>query len=274
MNNQKTSSNLSFVREQSEQFSILKKEFTKEQLAFVKGLVNTDLTDTELYLFLALANKAKLNPFTKEIIAVVYGKDNPKYRKVNFIVTRDGKRNKAFETGEVDSVTSEAIYVKEVEAPLLELKLEEEEAGVKSTGKIIKRTERVQAWEGGTLWGATATVTRKGKKYTVTVPLDEYDQKMNVWATKKSTMIKKVAESQAWSLSFPDVLGGLYDEAELPAIEAEVVNKDSGLPATPDQIATIKSLGGEVADGLTQEAAKEEMKQLMRKRKTTKEEGK
>lgn len=268
MNNQTPKAGAqSFVKLQTEQFSVIKKDFTPEQLKFVKGLVNPDLSESELYLFIAFANKVRLNPFTKEIIAVVYNKDNPTYRRVNFIVTRDGKRNKAAETGELNGLTSEAIYIKEQESPVLESVIKDNgEVSFKDTGKKIKKIEKVQPWEGGTLWGATATVRRGEGERTVTIPLSEYDTKKNVWADKPSTMIKKVAESQALSLAFPDILSGLNDESEMGSVIPEIVDENADEPATQEQLELIESMGGKIEAGLTYGGAKKLTKELTVKR--------
>lgn len=201
---------VSFIKEQISSAISLKGEYNAEQMKFVKNMVNPDLTDTELYLFLFYANQTKLNPFNKEIIAVVYGKSDPANRRVSTIITRDGKRVVASRTGELENVVTEAIYVKETPEGLA----------------------KCSFWEGGKLVGAISTVTRKGVSYRAEAPLAEYDSNKSVWASKKSTMIKKVAESQALSMAFPEILGGAYDEAEMPA--PSPANEERSAPTLPD----------------------------------------
>lgn len=216
-------------------------DFTAAQKAFMKGLINPDLTDSELMLFVKYAEGLKLSPFRKEIIAVVY--KGSAGRTVNTIVTKDGKMTIASRTGELDSIVTEAIYVKEKKTPVNTL--DSEGKVVLSTLPEIVETVKVQAWEGGKLWGGLAAVTRKGKTFFVTVPLSEYTTGRNVWATKPSTMIKKVALSQALTLAFPEILGGVYDESEMGMTEVKSlpVTENDSKPATDIQLSTIKNLG-------------------------------
>lgn len=181
----------------------VKDNFKPEQLKFIKNLINQDLTDNELYMFLVLASKAGLNPFNKEIIAVVYSKDSPTYRKVNYIVTRDGKRAVASRKGGLESVVTKSIWIKEMTITVPD--------GDKT--KQVTETVKVEPWQGGKLWGAISTVKRNGQTFETIVALTEYNTGKNVWESKPETMIKKVAESQALSQAVPELLG-LYDESE------------------------------------------------------------
>lgn len=241
-----------FLKEELNNIALVKKAYTDEQWKFVKSVVNKDLTDTELLVFISFASKLQLNPLLKEIIPIVYHKDDPTKRTVNYIVPRDGKRIVASRSGGIESVTKEAIYVRK------------DEAG---------NAHRVEPWEGGELWGATATVRRNGVDYTVTVPLSEYDTHDNVWKYKPETMIKKVAESQALSASCPELLGGVYDDSEFSSMtngngnkEITVPNGDE--PATSAQLEALAEQGYEFNEGeiLTKSDA---VKLLTSKRKDT-----
>ncbi|HZE87073.1 MAG TPA: phage recombination protein Bet [Methylomirabilota bacterium] len=236
---------------QMKEMVAIRDSFQADQLRFVKGLINPDLTDTELYMFLAYAGKAGLNPFNKEVIAVVYSKNDPEKRTVNTITTRDGKRATAYRQGGIESVTTEPIYIKEMTYG--------------TEGKEVKKMQKVQPWEGGKLWGATCTVVRDGKTFTATVPASEYNTGYKIWATKPETMIKKVAESQALSMAVPELLG-IYDEAEMPSSDAVAlptvtVSADDDQPATDAQKKTIEKVatakGLKVStEGMTQKTAK------------------
>ncbi len=240
--------NLSYIKSEMVKVKELSIQLKDDQKSFIRGLVNPDLKDTELLMFLSFANKLQLNPFTKEVIAIVYNGNDPKKRTVSTVITRDGKRTVAQRTNELDEIISEAIYVKEKTTPIYEINPDTGVTQIKKDEQPVKETVRVEAWNGGTLWGATATVTRKGKKFTVTVPFSEYTTGYNLWKSKPSTMIKKVAESQALSAAFPEILSGVYDETEMP--QPEIIKT---LPASPDdeksateqQIDTIKALNPE-----------------------------
>jgi len=240
------------ITNQMKEIVELKDGFKEEQVKFIKNLVNEDLSDNELYMFLVVASKAGLNPFNREIVAVVYDKDGKTDmgRRVNYIVTRDGKRAVANKRGGLDSVVTEAIYTKQVKNP--------------SDDKDMI-TILVQPWEGGTLWGAKSTVTRNGKKFESIVPLKEYNTGKSVWANKPETMIKKVAESQALSQAVPELLG-LYDDSEMSSAAQtstpatpQLPNGDEILKKGDPMLETLNVMGADIAthDWTRQQAADE-----------------
>lgn len=266
----KPADNLSFIKSEMVKVKSLSLQLDEKQKPFVRGLVNKDLNDTELLMFLSFANKLQLNPFTKEVIAIVYNKDNAQKRTVSTVVTRDGKRTVAQRTGELDGIKSEAIYVKEIETPIYEVNPETGATKEKPT-KTVKEAKRVEFWEGGKLVGATATVIRKGKEFTVTVPFTEYTTGKDLWQYKPSTMIKKVAESQALSAAFPEILSGVYDETEMPqpeTIKTLPVSDDDSKEATEQQKDTIKALDPDyvLPDDLTFGQAKQRIFELSQKK--------
>lgn len=232
----------------------VKESFKEEQLKFIKGLINPDLTDNELYMFLVIASKAGLNPFNKEIIAIVYSKNNEAERRVNYIVTRDGKRAVAGRKGGLESVKTESIWVKEVSNPQTE-------------GEKVQI--QVQPWEGGKLWGAKSTVVRNGQTFESVVSLTEYNTGKNVWATKPETMIKKVAESQALSQAVPELLG-LYDESERIEVASTQPNtpqiEKGGEPADESQLDTLKAMGADMERSYTKQEAAEEVLRLSKEK--------
>lgn len=245
---------VSFVRSELAYIGKIQKEYTAEHLGFIQGLVSKDMNKSELFVFLAFASKAQLNPLTQEIIPIVYDKNDPSKRRVGYIITRNGKRVVAHRQGDLDGITTKAIYVRKVT----------ENVSTDSTApKTIEKTVLCEAWEGGTLWGATSKVVRSGREYEITVPLTEYNTNQNVWKFKPETMIKKVAESQALSLAYPELLGGTYDEAEAGSIpndsERKTIVPDGDDSATQAQIDTLKTMGVSIPDNLTKGQATELM---------------
>lgn len=229
--NSKATAQLSVIAEELSEVAQLQKQFNEQQVKFIKDIVNPDLTDNELFIFIRLSNKLRLNPLTGEIIAVVYNKDKPADRRVNTIITRSGKRVVATRTGELRSLDSVAIYV------------------VSGADGVKK----VEEWEGGKLWGAEATCIRNDVTFRAVVPLSEYDTGRNVWATKKSTMIKKVAESQVLSQAFPEILGSVYDESEQESMEwkPNIPTLEQDKPAQEAQIKTLQSMGVNVPEKIS-----------------------
>lgn len=255
---QNESKTLETITSQMKELVSVKEGFSKDQLTFIRNLVNKDLTDNELYMFLVFSGKLGLNPFTQEIVAVVYKKNDPNLRRVNYIVTRNGKRRKAADFGGAESVQTEAIYIKEYSV----------DTGRKNPkGEAIyeKQTVRVKSWEGGSLWGAKCTIVRNNNTYIVEAPLSEYTTREYIWAQKPSTMIKKVAESQALSEAFPELLG-VYDESEMSAgsIQSkpnvpQVEDGGAVLKKDDPMLKTLGVLGADIAtrDWSRQEAVEE-----------------
>lgn len=249
------------ITNQMKELVEMKESFKEEQVKFIKGLINPDLTDNELYMFLIYAHRGGLNPFAKEIIAVVYNKNVPAERKVNTIIPRDGKRTVAERKGGLTSVETEPIYTKVFKV---------------DTGRFSAPNEpiyedqvvRVKPWEGGTLWGATCTVIRNGKTFTTTVPLKEYNTGKNVWAGKPETMIKKVAESQALSQAVPELLG-TYDEAEMPSEARQTATaliEGYDEPATDEMLQTLRILKGDMDRTYTKQEAMDTIADLTAKK--------
>lgn len=216
----------SFIKDKLTELSKMKKELgtNEKQVTFVRNMINPDLTDVELMVFLTFSNKLQLNPFLQEIIPIVY---KGKERRVSYIITRTGKRVVAGRTGQLQGITTETTYT----------------AG----------GEQVPAYaEGARLFSAKATVVRNGINFTAEVLNSEYNTGYNVWKTKPDTMLRKVAESQALSSAFPEILGSTYDEAEAESMtngHNKVIEvPDDKEPATQEQRDTLKEMGIDVGD--------------------------
>lgn len=242
------------IKEQFNQLGEVKRSFTPEQVKFITDTIAPNLTQNEVWLFLLKASVLKLNPLLGEIFAYV-SKDKEGRRQLVVIAARDGKRASAQRTGKIMYLRTEAIYVKVVDYPA------DKEKGVVA-GKAKMKCE---PWD-GVLWGATSTVKRSdnSEPFSVTVPLIEYDRGNYIWKNKPETMIKKVAESQALSMAFPQ-LGGVYDESErFDAVDEVVVPQieGGGEPATSELLTTIKVLGGDTERTYTKQEAIEEITNL------------
>lgn len=74
---------------------------------------------------------------------------------------------------------------------------------------------------GDTLLGGWSKAYRKSCKYpfVARVALSEYSTGQALWASKPSTMIRKVAIVHALREAFPTQLGGLYVSEEMPEPE-------------------------------------------------------
>ncbi len=94
---------------------------------------------------------------------------------------------------------------------------------------FLKRAERNKNYDGFKAWTegsgsdlvAKCEVYRKDRARSIyaEVYIEEYDQKNNMWKDKPRTMLRKVAITQAHREAFPDELGGLYCEDEMPEFD-------------------------------------------------------
>lgn len=258
---------LSPIKKDFSDLSRVRKDFSKEQKKFILDTLAPTLNENELLLFLYRSQKLGLNPLNGEIFAYISFEtiNGEKVRKLVMIAARDGKRKIAFKTGHLNSVETEAIYIKKT-AELIET------GNAKAEEKVI--VKRVAPWEGGQLWGATCKITRDDfqEPFKVTVPLSEYNRKNRIWTSKPETMIKKVAQSQCFSDAFPE-LAGVYDEAERWDNNGQTSQKPLEIeggdqPATEAQMATLKALmnGVKITTEITKSEAARKIRELAEKK--------
>lgn len=202
------------------------------------------ITDSEAFMFLNLCRHQHLNPFLREAYCIKYG-NNP----AQMVVGKDTFIKRARHRKDFDGFKA---------GVLIQTK----------DGEIIEREGSFRA-PGENLLGGWAKVYIKGLStpYYAAVEWGEYVQLKDgrpnkMWASKPTTMIRKVALSQALREAFPDDMGGLYEPEEIntvdmddlpeepipmpkkeqneatEAVEAEVIEAD------PDEDAVANSLFG------------------------------
>src|SRR5690606_5703960 len=67
-------------------------DFSAKQLELIRRTVASDLNVDEFDMFISIARNNGLDPFKKQIYALVYNKDKPDRRKVSFITGIGGYR--------------------------------------------------------------------------------------------------------------------------------------------------------------------------------------
>lgn len=209
------------------------------QLALVKRTVASDCNETEFDLFMAVAQSKGLDPFTKQISAIVFNKDKPDKRKMAIITTIDGFRVIAERTGAYrpDDEEPDYTYDPELKGPLNPLGL------VKAKVKVFKDghpAPGVAYWEEFAPikdeWGENEQGKRKptGKQ-----TLDTGGN----WGKMPRVMLAKCAEAQALRKAFPERLSGLYEGAEFDrARAAEML--PSEMVATEERDQRLARIGG------------------------------
>ena len=182
---------------------------------------NGQVTDQEVMMFLTLCKFQKLNPFLREAYLIKYGNQAATIVTGKEAFMKRAMRNPRYAGHEAGIVTFEP----------------ENYTITERVGTIL--------YEGEKLIGGWAKVYIKGWEVPlmVTVAFDEYCQRksdgspMSNWATKPSSMIRKVALVQALREAFPEDLGGLYtadetQDAETPLEIAPVeVVEENPAPA-------------------------------------------
>ena len=197
--------------------------FTATQLRTIKNTVASDTNELEFDLFMEACRSYGLDPFRKQIFAVVYSKDKADKRKMSIIVSRDGHRILAQRCRD---------YRPSSEPPVIEydenLKGPTNPKGmVTCTVKLWKLDNRGEWYPvvGQADWDEFAPVKEEwaydqaagSRKPTGSMTLDASGQ----WAKMPKVMIAKCAESQALRAGWPDQFGGVYSEEEMHRLETE-----------------------------------------------------
>ena len=202
-------------------------DFTPEKVELIKTTICKGATNDQLQLFVEVCKKTSLNPFMKQVYAVM--RNSKGVQTMTIQVSIDGFRLIADRTGKY--------------AP-----------GKESTFK----------YDGKTLVTATSYVKKQTQDGTwhevaATASYDSYAQTYNgkpnnFWAKMPEVMLSKVAEALALRKAFPADLSGLYTkdemgqadnnkgvdaatEAKYEEVQAEKIN-----PITKEQIGELEDL--------------------------------
>lgn len=192
--------------------------FSAAQLELMKRTVAVDTHSDEFDLFVAVARRTGLDPFRKQISAIVFSKNDAKKRRMSIITTIDGLRVIAARSLRYRPDEDEPAYECDPEE-----KSETNPLGItKARVRIYIRDEGGQEWRpvsGVAYWSEFAPIKEEWKedeqtgrrKPTGRMELD----KSGNWFRMPRLMIAKCAEAQALRKAFPEDLSGLYEGAEL-----------------------------------------------------------
>lgn len=168
---------------------------------------NGKVTDQEVLMFLNLCKYQKLNPFLREAYLIKFG-DQP----ATIVTGKEVFTKRAAKKPEYDGSDAGII--------------------VRKGDEILYRPGTMSTKE-ETLIGGWAEVYRKDWKRPVRseVSLDEYQRfkkdgsLMPNWKSMPATMIRKVALVQALREAFPEDLGGMYSQEEMPVDDSKLETK-------------------------------------------------
>ena len=149
----------------------------KEDRNLLLATVAKGATEAEFQMFLEFCKSTGLNPFKKEIWFIKTGAGVQMMTGINGFLTIANNHP------QFDGMT---------------VKIDEQD------GKLVS---------------VTCTVYRKDRKYPseATVYYSEYAKNSPIWRTMPRMMLQKVAKSVALREAFPQELGGMYTQEEMPA---------------------------------------------------------
>ncbi len=192
-------------------------DFTASQLTTIKNTVAKDTNPLEFDLFMNAARSYGLDPFRKQISAIVFNKDNAQKRQMAIIVGRDGLRSIAARCGDYRPASGPAQITYDESA-----KSKTNPKGIISVGITLYKQDNKGEWHpvyGEAFWDEFAPIKdewawndqeRKRK------PTGEQTVDGN-WAKMPIVMLTKCAEGQALRAGWPDQFGNLYAEEEMAA---------------------------------------------------------
>ena len=154
------------------------------------------LTDEEAYSFIGFCKYNCLNPFLNEAFLIKYKTgDAPTYIIGKYAFMKRAEACPDFDGFEAGLILKRGDMI------------------VEEVGSLML--------PGDTLLGGWSKAYRKSCKYpfVARVALSEYSTGQALWASKPSTMIRKVAIVHALREAFPTQLGGLYVSEEMPEPE-------------------------------------------------------
>lgn len=221
--------------------------FTGRQLELIRHTVAKDCQPDEFNLFIAVAQRAGLDPFRKQISALVFNKNKPDKRRMSIITGIDGLRAIAARSGRYrpDEHEPEITYLPELKGPTNPLGIE------KAVVRIYIRDGGGTEWRpvaGVAYWDEFAPISEEWKegddgrrRPTGKMVLDAGGN----WARMGRVMICKCAEAQALRKAFPEDLSGLYEASEMD--QARVVDLTPTeiieAQATDDRLAKVGGKG-------------------------------
>jgi len=200
--------------------------WSKEQIELIKRTVAKGASDDELKLFLHLASRYDLDPFTRQIWFIKYGDD------AHIFTGRDGFLHIAHRSGAFNGMQTQ---LREEPVPF-EIRY------------YNRKEKKVEALKRPSQFVAVCTVYRKDMEqpFICEVWESEYSTGQGLWPTKRRVMIQKVAEASTLRRAFD--ISGLYLPEEVSENEVEVVSSDRLAIASPDLKDTLMMKASELAE--------------------------
>lgn len=204
-------------------------DLTSSQLAVIKNTVAKDCNRDEFDLFMEAAKSFGLDPFRKQIIPLVFSKDNADKRRMSIVVSRDGLRVIAqrCQNYRPASEKAEWEFDESLVGPL-------NPKGIVSCTVYLWQQDNRGEWfrvKGEAEWDEFAPIVdewawdeqARKRKPTGKKALDAGN-----WTKMPKIMLEKCAEAQALRAGWPDQFSGVYVQEEM--------DRTAALDATPTEI--------------------------------------
>lgn len=198
------------------------RDYTPAQLELVKRTVAADCNNDEFSLFVEVCRRVGLDPFRRQIYAVVYSKNNSEKRRMSIITGIDGfravaARNRDYRPDEAEPAITYSDGLKDPETNPLGIE--------KAVARAFKLAPDGQ-WHpviGVAYWDEFAPVDEvweydpaEGKRK----PSGKH-KLGGQWPRMGRVLIAKCAEAQALRKGWPEDLSGVYSPEEMARAEAE-----------------------------------------------------
>ena len=218
--------------------------YAPAQLALIRRTVASDCNNDEFDLFVTVARNAGLDPFRKQISALVFNKAKPDKRRMAIVTTIDGLRTIAARSGKYRPDEDEPQFV-----------VDEAAKGDTNPSGLIKAVVRIRIMDtrgewfpvaGSAEWAEFAPLSEEWKegedgrrRPTGKKTLDTGGN----WGRMPRIMLAKCAEAQALRKAFPEDLSGLYEGAEFDQAKAVELTPSEIVEATAAQDRLVR-IGG------------------------------
>jgi len=182
--------------------------FTGQQLSLMRQTVAKDCNADEFDLFINMAQSYGLNPFRREIYAIVTNKTRPEKRQLVVVTGIDGLRRKASQSGDYcpDDQEPEIVTKDGLADPKTNpLGIEKAVVGAYKAGRRII---------GVAYWDEFAPLKERWENNR---PTGEFylDPNKRNWHTMGRLMLAKCAEAQVLRKGWPETTSGLYEPSEM-----------------------------------------------------------
>ncbi len=191
------------------------RSFTPEQQQLIKKTCAKDLRNDEFNLFIELCKRQNLDPFRKQVYAIVYNKDNEDKRNFSFITSIQGYRAIADRTG--DYMPSGEKADVEIDKDLISDTNPQGLVSVTTYVKKLGKDGQYHSIPATAYWEEYAPISEKWEKNEKGrfAPTGVFYLQEGSWKKMPKLMLEKCAEAQALRRAFPEEIGSLYVKEEM-----------------------------------------------------------